>query len=66
MNKVRSFRTGLGYSQEDMAKALDISTTAYRYKENGDKPFTQDEMIKFLNEVKKTDKTATLDIIFLK
>lgn len=65
MNKVKGYRTMIGYSQEDMAKALDITRDTYRLKESGERQFTQDEMIKFLNEVKKTDKTATLDIIFL-
>lgn len=66
MNKVKSYRTMIGYSQEAMANALEISTLSYRFKESGERQFTQDEMIKFLNEVKKTDKNVTLDNIFLK
>lgn len=66
MNKVKGYRTMIGYSQEDMAKALNITRDTYRLKESGERQFTQDEMIKFLNEVKKTDNTVTLDIIFLK
>lgn len=64
MNKVKGYRTMIGYSQEDMAKALDISTTAYRYKEAGDRPFTQDEMIKFTNTIKAIQSDIKMDDIF--
>lgn len=65
MNKVKGYRNMIKYSQKDMAEALHISETAYRLKENGDRTFTQNEMIAFLNEIKKVDNTVTLDLIFL-
>jgi DNA-binding XRE family transcriptional regulator len=66
MNKIKGYRAMCGLTQEEMAETLNISVTSYRLKESGVRPFTQDEMIAFLNAVRKVDSTATLDIIFLK
>lgn len=65
MNKVKGYRNMIGYSQEEMAKALEMSRDTYRLKEAGERPFTQTEMIAFLNEIKKVDNKITLDHIFL-
>ena len=65
MNKVRGYRNMIGFSQKQMAEVLNISETSYRLKENGERPFTQNEMIAFLNAVQRVDKKITLDNIFL-
>lgn len=66
MNKVKGYRNMIGYSQEEMAKALNIKRDTYRLKEAGERQFTQEEMVAFLNEIKKVDSSVTLDLIFLK
>lgn len=65
MNKVKMYRTGAGYSQEQMAKVLSISINSYRNKEEGVTEFTKSEMVAFLKEMQKKDAALTLDKIFL-
>lgn len=64
MNKVKMYRTGVGLSQEQMAKALGISTNTYCKKETGKSEFTRSEMLAFVSAVKQKDASATLEKIF--
>lgn len=64
-SKIKSYRVLCGKTQEEMAALLGISVPTYRNKENGAVPFSQIEMVAFLNEVKEHKSEATLDEIFL-
>ena len=50
-NKVKSFRVGAKISQEEMAKALGLSRSAYILKENGNADWKLSEMNKFVEIV---------------
>ena len=65
INKVKGFRTMAGLTQEEMAKALSISTTAYIMKESGKREFTESEMRAFVEKVKTINPSVTLDSIFM-
>lgn len=65
LNKVKGFRTMAGFTQEEMAKALNISTTAYIMKESGKREFTESEMRAFVEKMKTLNPDATLDLIFM-
>lgn len=53
-NKVKSFRTGAGITQDQMADALGISRTAYVSKENGLVDWKLNEMKKFIEKVNES------------
>ena len=63
-SKARAYRVLANLTQEEMAKELGISVTAYRTKESGDREFTQSEMNAFVKKIKTVDDTVTLDTIF--
>ena len=44
--KVREYRKLNGYNQEDLARLLSITQSAYSRKENGKRRFTMDEITK--------------------
>ena len=61
--KLKTVRTEKNFSQQDVAKYLDINQTRYSRKENGSIPLTEDEwerIAKLLNvnveEIKEEDK----------
>jgi transcriptional regulator with XRE-family HTH domain len=43
---VKAIRTNLGWSQEQMAQAIDMPLSTYRKKESGESRFAFDEMRK--------------------
>ena len=53
-NNVKSFRTGAGITQDQMADALGISRTAYVSKENGQVDWKLNEMKKFIEKVNES------------
>ena len=65
INKVKGFRTMAGFTQEEMAKALNISMVSYRLKETGEREFTESEMRAFVEKVKTINPSVTLDSIFM-
>lgn len=65
INKVKGYRTMAGFTQEEMAKALNISMVSYRLKEAGEREFTESEMRAFVEKVKTINPSVTLDSIFM-
>ena len=63
-SKARAYRVLANLTQEEMAKELGISVTAYRMKENNEREFTRSEMNAFVKKIKTVDDTVTLDTIF--
>ena len=63
-SKARAYRVLANLTQEEMAKALNLSVVSYRLKESGEREFTQSEMNAFVNKIKTVDDTVTLDTIF--
>lgn len=64
MNRVKSFRALVGWSQKQMAQKLKLSETQYRAKENGRYDFTQSEMKSFFEAVKPFKEDLTYEDIF--
>ncbi|MFD8017026.1 helix-turn-helix transcriptional regulator [Staphylococcus warneri] len=65
MNKVLGYRKMLNFTQQQMAKKLEISEQAYRNKEKGKTEFKKEEMIIFKNLLVSSGmKSVTLDDIF--
>ena len=65
MNKIAGYRKMLGFTQESIAKRFDISTQAYRMKEQGKIRFKDNEMLFFRNELRKrVIPGITIDEIF--
>ena len=52
--KVREYRKLNGYKQEDLAKLLSMTQSAYSRKENGKRGFTIDEITMLKNIFKVT------------
>lgn len=65
MNKVKGYRNMANLTQEEMAKALNISVVSYNLKEKGEREFTQSEMVAFVEKIKTVVPSATLDLIFM-
>ncbi len=65
-NKVKSIRTGANLTQEQMAKAMGISRSAYINKENGVVDWKLSEMNKFADVVNENTGTnlSVKDIFF--
>lgn len=53
-NKIKSFRTGAGITQYQMADALGISRSAYVSKENGQVDWKLNEMKKFIEKINES------------
>ena len=65
-NRVKSFRTGAGLSQEQMAKELGLSTRTYQSKENGSADWKLSEMTKFAEIINEaTGRQYSIKDIFL-
>ena len=64
MNRIKSFRALVGWSQKQMAQKLELSETQYRAKENGRYEFTQSEMKSFFEVVKPFKEDLTYEDIF--
>ena len=65
LKKVKGFRIMCGFTQEEMAKALNISTVSYRLKETGEREFTESEMKALVEKMKTINPSLTLDSIFM-
>ena len=60
------YRRALKVSQTKMAEIGGLKLTAYRYKEAGEKPFSQDEMIKIYKFLKREFPNITIEELFFK
>ena len=61
VNKIKGFRNMAGLTQEEMSKALEISSRAYQNKEKGNSNFTINEMIKIRDTLTNRGVPVTLD-----
>ncbi len=55
-NMLKAKRVELGFSQTDVANALDVTLVTYRFKENGIKDFSQSELYRLRKKLKLSDK----------
>lgn len=58
------YRRSLKISQTKMAHIAGLKLTSYRYKEKGEKPFTQDEMIKIYYFLSNEYPDITIEELF--
>lgn len=58
------YRRLLNISQSKMAEIAGVCLSAYRYKENGEKPFSQNEIIRIYNFVKREIPEITIEELF--
>ncbi|MCH4891213.1 helix-turn-helix domain-containing protein [Acidaminobacter sp. JC074] len=63
LEKLRSMREDAGYSQEVIAKKLNITKSTYSRKENGKLPISLDEA-RVLKTVLSLSKAQIMDIFF--
>lgn len=63
-NVLKGYRTMLGYTQNEMAKLLDISRQSYYMKESGKTPFTDSEKVIIKKEIATIFPNITIDEIF--
>lgn len=63
-DNVARYRRSLKISQTKMAHIAGIKLSAYRYKEKGDKPFDQEEMIRIYNFLSKEYPGITIEELF--
>jgi len=63
-NRLKGYRVMAGYTQEDFAKILGIDRTAYVYKENGSRKFTDDEKQLIYKELKKKLPNLKIEEVF--
>lgn len=54
-NILKAKRAELGFSQTDVANALDVTLVTYRFKENGIKDFSQSELYQLRKKLKLSD-----------
>lgn len=64
LNKIKGYRTMLGFTQSDMANKLGISKQSYWLKERGKTPFNDNDKIIILNIFKRIDPNLTIDTLF--
>ncbi|OFK62563.1 hypothetical protein HMPREF2811_02580 [Globicatella sp. HMSC072A10] len=64
MNKLVGLRSSLSMTQTDMANYLGISTQSYWNKENGRRPFSDNEKIKIKNLFLKYEPSITIEELF--
>lgn len=64
-NKVKAFRVGVGLTQEQMAKALDVHVNTYRALEANPIKFSVEQVNKFIEEINKYDPSIKASDIFL-
>lgn len=60
------YRRLLNISQSKVANIADLSLTAYRYKESGEKPFSQNEIVRIYIFFKKEIPEITIEDLFFK
>ena len=54
-DKLRGLRAEKGLSQKEIADLLGISSTSYNFKENGERQFTEKEVLKLFEIFKTKD-----------
>lgn len=64
VNLVKAYRTGVGLTQEQMAKAIDVHVNTYRTLEDNPTKFSVEQAKKFVDEIKKYDPTVNASDIF--
>ena len=64
-NKVRAFRVGVGLTQEQMAKAIDVHVNTYRALEENPTKFNVEQIKKFTEEINKYNPSVKASDIFL-
>lgn len=64
MNVIAGYRRMLGYTQKDMAEALNISKQSYWLKENKKVSFSDNEKIKFKELLVPLFPNISIDQIF--
>ena len=64
-NKVKAFRVGVGLTQEQMAKAIDVHVNTYRTLEENPTKFNVEQIKKFTEEINKYNPTVKASDIFL-
>ena len=64
-NKVKAFRVGVGLTQEQMAKALDVHVNTYRALEDNPTKFSVEQVKKFTEEINKYNPSVKASDIFL-
>ena len=64
MNKVRGYRSMLGFTQNDMADLLGISKHSYYLKESGKVSFSDKEKLIIKDIFKKISRDITIDDLF--
>ncbi|KAA9239972.1 helix-turn-helix transcriptional regulator [Aerococcus tenax] len=64
MNKIKSYRQAISYSQNKMAFELGLSINGYRQKESGETEFKKSEMLKFTKVINRFMPNITVQEIF--
>jgi len=64
VNLIKGYRCAIGYSQEKMAKHLNISTNSYADKENFKRPFTSKEIEKYKDTLQAENVEININDIF--
>lgn len=64
VNLVKAYRTGVGLTQEQMAKAIDVHVNTYRALEDNPTKFSVEQVKKFVEEINKYDPSVKASDIF--
>ncbi len=64
VNLVKAYRTGVGLTQEQMAKAIDVHVNTYRALEENPTKFSVEQAKKFVEEINKFDPSVKASDIF--
>ena len=62
--KIQNLRVQLGYTQEEIAKAIGITKGAYSLKENGHRGFNQNELLIIYKQFKLRKKNLNMQDSF--
>ena len=62
--KIQNLRVQLGYTQEEIAKAIGITKGAYSLKENGHRRFNQNELLIIYKQFKLRKKNLNMQDFF--
>lgn len=64
VGKVKRYRQFIGYSQAQLAKAIDMNLATYRSKEQGKYSFKDSEKLQIKRVIAKEVPNVTIDDIF--
>ena len=62
--KLKGYRVMAGYTQEEIANLINISTAMYNYCENGKRSFTNEKEALIFDALKQKIPTLTLEELF--